>query len=46
MKVEDIKVENLWLETRKNKLLWRMRYFNRVMKSEEKISVTLMPHSN
>ncbi|MFK4967899.1 hypothetical protein ACI1UG_06860 [Lactococcus garvieae] len=46
MKVEDIKVGSLWSETRKNKFLWRMRYFNIVTKSEDKVSVTLTSNSN
>ena len=46
MKVEDIKVGSLWSESRKNKFLWRMRYFNIVTKSEDKVSVTLTSNSN
>lgn len=45
MKVEDIKVGSLWSEARKNKFVWRMRYFNTTTKNEEKVSVTLTSNS-
>ncbi|MFK4965382.1 hypothetical protein [Lactococcus garvieae] len=40
MKVEDIKAGSLWSATRKNKFLWRMRHFNIVTKTEDKVSVS------
>lgn len=38
MKVKDIKAGSLSSESRKNRFLWYMRYFNRVTKAKQKLN--------
>lgn len=46
IKIEDIQEGSLWFEVRGEKFLWRLRFYNPNVKSDDKVSTILNSNSS